>query len=346
MIHLITPALVCEHIAGHPLDHIPSIECLQLLEYCLQAPVERLHNVALLPLSDGSWTTFDCQSKQHTPIYYLEKGEDIVAKILVGLEKQFSKLSLSEKVNSIIGNIARAEAINKSDKNILQSIVQKDFTDVQNLSLKSCIAQAAHIIQQNDSLRELVGGLSIFRNSAKIAQFISIAESQYCMPLFPDNIPIQRPLIMCSDDDTNILMKVLSIPVYSQAKLTLEVLKYCIESNLSHHVLTVSKWIMNNWSSLQVQLPTFAEQWFRLSFIYDNGEYHTADFYYDPYDDIIKQLVEEEKYLPLLYRTEPYYSILKVQLQSKMNDDDIDNCLCKIEKLNDSKDNKISVLSS
>ncbi|CAF1411826.1 unnamed protein product [Didymodactylos carnosus] len=103
---------------------------------------------------------------------------------------------------------------------------------------------------------------------------------------------------------------------------------------------------MNDWSSLQIQLPGFVEQWFRLPFIYDNGAYRTADFYYDPYDDIIKQLVDEEKHLPLLYRTEPYYSILKVKLQSKMNKNDIANCLDKIEKINDCKNNKISVLSN
>ncbi|CAF1349937.1 unnamed protein product, partial [Didymodactylos carnosus] len=85
-VRLITPSLLCKCISGCSLDHVSCAERLLLLEYSLRAPVGSLHNVALLPLLDGSWTIFDCRSEPSALIYFVDNHEAIVPNILIGLE--------------------------------------------------------------------------------------------------------------------------------------------------------------------------------------------------------------------------------------------------------------------
>ncbi|KAK3895083.1 hypothetical protein Pcinc_001178 [Petrolisthes cinctipes] len=277
----VTPALVRECLRSGGGKVKCDCDTITLLEYITsdQHYHNQLNGLQLLPLNDGSWSTYSTNSTSH-PIYICTSNE---AEALWGLQSYILQLNLSSVLHSRSSNVEHEALISAIDLNTLQPDVKKFLA---KLNIFISVRECGNI--KNDCVKRVI----------------------YIIPPDLVDFPVHFPVAILKHQTTRHqqLAITLGAELLSKEKLCL----LALSSRNTYSEGEMCKLALYILSDNNLMTNTSVCQWLKaLRFVSDvSGVLHLPGELYDPKDDDIDALIDEDltpsrrfhQYLPSLVK--------------------------------------------
>ncbi|CAM4607993.1 unnamed protein product [Leuciscus chuanchicus] len=327
----VTPSYVRDVLHRCEEENLSKDDKYSLLEFALSdEKYTELQGLKLLPLSDGTFTSFS-NEVQNT---VLINNEKFPRTLLPFCKERFIPNNLSHVCTMQLRKLATMNIYNiiNLDAKDVVALIKKhlpmDWKEKEELKV-----YLSSLDSLSNAEKILLSMLPIFRMMS--GKYVAVQSKQAVVsttkPAIPNDLPMPETIVQCANEADRRLLTLLNIELLDAAKLAV-CLVDCIEtaSFKKGEEQTVMTWILTNGSILLSQSEQLLAKTKHLKFIETtHGEHKQVSNVFDPRNRTFQDLFEAHFFPPLIYtkREEMFQSLQRLGLRTEQKEISTENIL-------------------